>query len=150
MSGPASAPGLVHRFSIRAEVGPYRRVGDVVGGVLQVIPITGGTVTGAGLDGEVLDGGADWAVFRPDGSVLVEARYQIRTAAGTIIDILNTGLAGRPADGEEVPSYFPTSPTFRTDVEEHRWLLDSLFLGWARVTPEATTIEVFEVLAPPA
>jgi hypothetical protein len=109
---------LVHRFSIRAEVGPYRRVGEVVGGVLQVIPITGGTVTGAGLDGVVLAGGADWAVFRPDGSVLVEARYQI--------------------------------PTFRTDAEEHRWLLDSLFLGWARVTPEATTIEIFEVLAPPA
>jgi hypothetical protein len=145
---------LVHRFSIRAEVGPFRRVGEVVGGVLQVIPITGGTVTGAGLDGVVLAGGADWAVFRPDGSVLVEARYQIQTAAGTIIDILNTGLAGRPADGQEEPSgspaYFPTSPTFRTDVEEHRWLLDSLFLGWARVTPEATTIEIFEVLAPPA
>jgi hypothetical protein len=143
-----NAPGLVHRFSIRAEVGPYRRVGDVVGGVLQVIPITGGTVTGAGLDGEVLPGGADWAVFRPDDRVLVEARYQIVTAAGVIIDILNTGLAGPPsADG--TIGYFPTSPTFRTDAEEHRWLLDSLFLGWARVTPEATTIDVFEVLAPP-
>lgn len=143
-------PALRPAFSVRAEVGPYRRVGDVVGGVLQVIPITGGTVTGAGLDGVVLPGGADWAVFRPDGSVLVEARYQIRTAGGTIVDVLNTGMVRAPGEDGGPPTYFPTSPTFRTDAEEHRWLLDSLFLGWATTRPDATTIDVFEVLAPPS
>ena len=35
----------------------------------------------------------------------------------------------------------------QTDCE-HRWLMDSVFLGWARSTSEATTIDIFEVLEP--
>jgi hypothetical protein len=44
----------------------------------RVVPITGGSVMGPCLTGEVLGVGADWSVVRGDGVPVVSARYLIR------------------------------------------------------------------------
>ena len=38
-------------------------IGEIGGGVREVIPITGGTMRGPLLNGEVLPGGADWCLI---------------------------------------------------------------------------------------
>ncbi|MFK0120870.1 DUF3237 family protein [Streptomyces sp. NPDC090994] len=143
-------PRLRHAFTIVAEVAAGHHVGDTGAGDLTVVPITGGTVEGGGLRGKVLPGGADWAIRRPDGSWLVEARYQLMLDSGTVIDVLNTGLALPTGGGPRQPEYgyFPTRPVFRTGAEPYRWLTDRVFLGWGGSSREATTIDVFTVEAP--
>ena len=42
-------------------------VGESKRGVRRVIPITGGTFSGPKIKGEVLPGGEDWQLVRPDG-----------------------------------------------------------------------------------
>ena len=42
-------------------------VGESKRGVRRVIPITGGTFSGPKIKGEVLSGGEDWQLVRPDG-----------------------------------------------------------------------------------
>jgi hypothetical protein len=54
-------------FTAEVALGPVVEVGRTPTGFRRVIPIVGGTVSG-GLEGEVLPGGADQNVLRPDGS----------------------------------------------------------------------------------
>ena len=42
---------------------------------------TGGRVSGV-LDAEILPGGADWQVVRPDGTIEIDTRYSALTPAG--------------------------------------------------------------------
>ena len=52
----------------RLDVDPNRR---------RIVPILGGTVIGPRLTAEILPGGADWQVVRPDGTLEVVARYTL-------------------------------------------------------------------------
>ena len=105
------------------------------------IPITGGTVTGD-IEGIVVPGGGDWSREHPWG-FSVNARYQLQTVAGSIIDVHNVGVGRRDDHGD--PEYFMTTPVFRTVDPGLAWLLSSVFLGRASGRPEAATIEVFAV-----
>ena len=142
---PGALPTLRHRFTIRAEVGPYQRIAAQGDGELVFIPITGGTVTGGGLDGRVLPGGGDWAVFHDD-HVTVEARYQFVTDAGMVVDVVNTGITHFVDDRREDVGYFATHPVFRCDGDPD--LTRLVHLGWARSSDAATEIDIFEVLDP--
>lgn len=143
------APGLVHRFTIRAEVAPDRVIGPVGDGDLVYIAITGGTVVGEALNGRVLPGGGDWAVLKDDGTLTVEARYQIQTDAGDVVDILNTGVAHWEDEAEQTIGYFATRPVFRVGNPALSHLADRVYLGWARSTVDWTEIDIYEVLSPP-
>ena len=149
MTAPVGAvPGLAHRFTIRAYVDPYRPIGRSGSSELVYIPITGGTVSGPDLQGEVLDGGGDWATFHDDGTVDVEARYQIRTDDGHVVDVLNTGIAHPHPDDPAETGYFATRPVFRVGEDGPRELERRVYLGWARSTDDWTEIDIFEVLDP--
>ena len=67
---------LSYAFTITADLAEPRVVGLTPAGHRRVIAITGGQVDGPALTGEVLPGGADWSVVRPDGAVHVWARYR--------------------------------------------------------------------------
>jgi hypothetical protein len=67
-------------------------VGESKRGVRRVIPITGGTFTGPQIKGEVLSGGEDWQLVRPDGDTELNARYLLKTNDGFVIQVINNAL----------------------------------------------------------
>lgn len=156
---PATAlpePKLEYAFEIRVDVDPDLRIGRGSDELLTFTPITGGTVVGPLLTGEVLAGGGDWAVER-SGTAQLEARYLLRADDGAVIDILNRGYfratpetLARYERGEEVPEsdpgvYFRTAPIFQTDAPQHRWLAEHQFVGLARDERGQVCIRVYVV-----
>src|SRR3954468_19084202 len=120
----ATPPKTRFAFAIKAKVGPIQDLGQTARGHRRIIDILGGEVAGPMLDGEILPGGADWQIVRPDGTIEVVARYTIRARSGALIYVQNDGLRAaspeglaRMAAGELVPfdSYhFRTTPRFET------------------------------------
>jgi len=141
--------------ALEVAVGPPQLVGPGPLGERRVIPILGGQVSGPGMEGEVLPGGADFQLVRPDGVAEIEARYTIRLAGGALVYVVNRGLRhAAPEDmarllrGEAVPPervYFRTAPVFETASPEHAWLGRSLFVGFGERRPESVRIRVFSV-----
>ena len=124
-------------------------------GERRIIPITGGRVEGERLRGDVLPGGADWQVVRPDGAAVLEARYCVRATDGALIFVENKGLrAGPPevlarlARGEPVAPgeyYFRTTPRFETAAPRYAWLNDIVAVGSAIRTPGAVILDFYVV-----
>lgn len=93
----------------------------------SVWPIIGGRFWGPRISGSVVPGGADYPVVRPDGVVVIDALYRLRTSDGTNIIIHNVGLA-YPGQGGRRYRY-RLAPTFTTAEGPHDWLNKSLFLS---------------------
>lgn len=152
----AAAPGLKFAFAIRARVGPIQDLGQTARGHRRIIDILGGEVHGPRLAGEILPGGADWQVVRPDGTIEVVARYTIRSAAGALIYVQNEGLRvaspevlARMTKGELMPPdayHFRTAPRFETAEPSLKWLERATFVGVAARAPDRVAIGFHEVL----
>lgn len=152
----ATPPGLRFAFWIKARVGPIQDLGRTARGHRRIIDILGGEVAGPRLDGEILPGGADWQIVRPDGTIEVVARYTIRSTSGAMIYVRNEGLRvaspeilSRMSRGEAVPfdSYhFRTAPHFETADPDLQWLERATFVGVAARAPDRVAIGFHEVL----
>ncbi|MDT0300858.1 DUF3237 family protein [Streptomonospora wellingtoniae] len=140
------ALALEHAFTVTVELGEVREVGLTPAGYRRVIPIVGGSVRGPALAGEVLPGGADWNLVRPDGGVHVWARYEIRTAEGAVISVVNEGLGNSGAGARSCA----TRPVFEAPEGGPVWLNTAFFVGELRL-PTApggpVGVEVHRVLA---
>jgi len=131
-------PDLEFAFHVEARLGPLEDHGVTRAGHRRIIPVVGGTITGTGLDAEILPGGADWQVLRADGAVDVEARYSARTAAGELLYLTSRGVrTGDPTvleallRGEAVdPSayYFRTALTVETSAPRLRQLEHAVYV----------------------
>ena len=147
-------PQLEFAFEIRADIGPFLRIGRSTDEELTFTPVTGGTVEGPLLNGRIVAGGGDWAVERSRTAQL-EARYVVQADDGAYIDVLNRGyyrasqeVVGRVEAGENVPEteyYFRTAPVFQTDAAAHRWLAEHQFVGLARDEDGQVCVRVFLV-----
>ena len=79
-------------WEAKVKIANMINVGDSKYGVRRVIPITGGTFSGPQIKGEVLSGGEDWQLVRPDGDTELNARYLLKTADGVVIQVINKCL----------------------------------------------------------
>lgn len=136
-------------LEIHASIAPALTIGPSGDGVKRLIPITGGTFEGPRLRGEIIPGGADWQVDRPDGVTEVEARYTLKAGDGTLVSVVNRGLivAGPTATGE--PRYVRTVPEFEAPVGPHDWLNKAIFVGSldaSQVRQGRVIIRVFRVI----
>ena len=134
-------------FTLTVALGEPRAVGRTHAGLRRVIPITGGTVEGPLLTGSVLPGGADWNVVRPDGAVHVWARYEISTADGYVMSVLNEGLGtatGRTAAGLPLGWSCPTRPQFEVPEGGPTWLATGFFVG-ELLPPSGADVATIEV-----
>ena len=53
---------------------------------LRIVPVTGGTITGPALQGELLPGAAaDWLRLEPDGTAHMDVRFTIKAASGSLV-----------------------------------------------------------------
>ena len=143
-------------FTITAEIGGVTSAGDIGTGVRRIIPITGGTVKGEGINGKVCPFGADFQIIRPNELIELEARYAFETDDGATVYVENKGLRFGPIDllqklkrGEPVDPeliYFRTVPKFETGSEKYRWLMQNLFVGSAARHADRVVIDVHQVL----
>jgi len=90
-------PGVSELFRVEATLGPIEDHGVTRAGHRRVVPVTGGTVTGA-VEGGLLPGGADWQLVRPDGTVEVDGRYTIRTTGGELLYVNSVGVRSGDPD----------------------------------------------------
>jgi len=121
-----------------------------------IVYIKGGTVKGPKLNGEVLPGGGDWALFRPDGVFEIDGRLTIRTDDGHLIYIHYRGIInatvdvwGRVAEGEPVdPSeyYFRVAPFFETASEKYSWLNNIIAVGVGTMGLNRVCYKVYSIL----
>lgn len=124
----APAPSLEFVFEEIVTLGPAIEIGATARGVRRIIPITGGHFEGPKIKGEVMPGGWDWQLDRPDGCTDVEADYFIKTDDGVVINIVNTGTICRPNDGEP-PVPVRTHPVFEPPLGKYEWLGRETFVG---------------------
>jgi hypothetical protein len=96
-------------------------------------PIIGGYFEGPSIKGEVIPGGADYPLERPDGVVVIDAFYRLRTEDGTNILIHNKGLA-YPGDASGWGTY-RLVPVFTAPQGPYDWLNKSIFLSTLVQTP---------------
>ena len=143
----APAPGLEPAFDVTATLGPLEDHGITRAGHRRVVPILGGQVAGleggaaAGLTAEILAGGADCQIVRPDGGVEIDTRYSARTADGEYIHFRTSGvrrgapevlaalLRGEPVDPSEY--YFRVAVYLETSAPRLAALQQSIFVAAA-------------------
>lgn len=106
----------------------------------RVVPIAGGQISGL-FDAEILPGGADWQLVRPDGAVEIDTRYSARTAAGEYVHFRTSGvrsgppkvlealLRGEPVDPSEY--YFRVGVRLETSAPRLAVLEQSIFVASA-------------------
>ena len=140
--------------TVHAELGPAESIGATPIGFRRVVPILGGRVKGA-FEARVLPGGADWQSVLANGTVELEAHYQLELTTGGRIEVVSRGVRAASAvvlerieRGEEVDPgeyYFRTAMRMHTAVPALLWLNERLFIGRAKRTKFAAILDVFEV-----
>lgn len=88
----------------------------------DVWPIVGGIFYGRNIKGTVIPGGGDFPVVRPDGVVVVDALYRLKTDDGVQIIIHNKGY------GYSEEKY-RLLPTFNVPGRKYAWLRESTFVA---------------------
>lgn len=138
---PIDLPKTEFVYESLVTLGPVQEVGDSPYGRRVRIPITGGTFAGPRIRGTILPSGEDWQLQRPDGFTVVEASYWLQADDGTIIHIVNKGVAGK--------DYAHTTPWFEAPNGPHKWLNEAIFTGTLAPVPgrtDAVIIRVFKIV----
>lgn len=141
-------PGLEFVFEEIVTLSPAVEVGQTSRGVRRIIPITGGRFEGPEIRGEIMPGGWDWQLDRPDGCTDVVADYFLKTDDGVVINIRNTGSICRAKEGE-APIPVRTHPVFEPPLGKYEWLGKQTFVGTLGMAPEgegpAVRIRIYRV-----
>ena len=95
---------------LHVEIDKPKVVGSTGKGLLKVIPITGGTFSGDGIEGKVVAGGADWNTAYDNGIVHVFAKYMLQTSDGEFIAIENEGFFDK-----SMTAVIKTKPSFQVE-----------------------------------
>ena len=153
---PPPAPGLSFAFELRAKVADPVIIGQGPHGLRRIVAITGGTVSGPGLQGEVVpNSGADWQMIQPDGFSELDTRYTLRTDKGELVYVQNAGIrhaqpevmkrlnAGEVVDPKLV--YFRTVAKFETTAEGLKWMTRSVFIGVGERSPNEVIVRFYRV-----
>jgi Protein of unknown function (DUF3237) len=131
-----------HLFDMVVDLNPRLEIGTGPLGRRTLFGSAGGTFRGPRLHGEVLPGGGDWALFRPDGAMTLDVRLTLRTHDGALVHMtyggrwvfplsLRADLADPVKRHHVDPDsyYFRTNPLFETGAEQYAWLNNIVCVG---------------------
>lgn len=119
-------------YDMRVELEPPQMIGQTPQGNRQVFYVRSGTFEGPRMKGEVLPGGGDWFLLRPDNVGELDVRDTLKTHDGALIYATYRGIfsasqeawqkiyKGEPVDRDQY--YFYTAPTFQTSAPDYLWL----------------------------
>lgn len=111
MTATPPTPGLERAFNVEAHLGPLEDHGTTRAGHRRVVPIVGGHVRGL-FDAQILPGGADWQLVRPDGAVEIDTRYTAQTADREYVYLRTFGIrSGSPEVLQALLRGEPVDPT---------------------------------------
>jgi len=143
-------------FEISVNLEPPLVVGPTPNGDRRIRLISGGRFTGPKLRGEVLPGGGDWLLLRPDGARSLDVRLTLRTEDGYLIYAISRGILDispenyqRIAAGEEIDPaqyYFRTTPLFEAAAAELDWLNRVVAVSVGRLTKTTVVQTIYAVL----
>ena len=118
-----------HMWDAKVKISQMINVGGSKYGTRRIIPITGGTFEGPKIKGEVLPGGEDWQLVRPDGDTELNARYLLKTNDGFTIQVINRALIHMPTEGDKTP-YIKSVLDFEAPSNSpYSYLNHAIFLG---------------------
>ena len=127
-------------FTMMANLSAPMVAGAGPKGTRVIIGVTGGSVKGPKVNGELLPPGGDWVHAGADGTLTLDVRALIKTDDGAII--LMT-YAGKGVNGA-----IRTAPTFETGDERYAWLngVQAVATGAIVDAGAAVEYEVYRVL----
>jgi hypothetical protein len=140
------APALEHLCDVSVTIDAPIDVGPTPAGFRRLIPITGGTVSGAAMNGRVLPGGADFQLIAGDGTqAQLDARYVLELDGGSRVFVHNTAAirAGIPVDPKRV--YFRCQPRLEPTSPAWAWLATHQFIGTGVRQPDAVHLSFYKV-----
>lgn len=116
-----------HAWTAKVTIAPVLILGESKRGLRRVIPITGGSFEGPDIHGEVVPGGEDWQLVRPDGVTELYARYLLRTHDGYLIQVINQVTSATRENGE---SYRRSVIDLEAPLDSpYAYLNESMYLG---------------------
>lgn len=132
--------GLESEFmmELTLELGQQMNAGETMIG-----PISGGSFSGPGIQGEVLPGGADWMTMS-DGHNNLDVRIALETSDGDIIYMTYTGIlqmAENPADG-----YWTVAISFNTALGEYDWMNHIVAVGKGAFVDGNVVYDIYRIL----
>ena len=114
---------------------------------------------GPQLRGEVMPGGGDWALFRPDGAMMLDVRLTLRTHDDALIYMTYRGRWTTPAGLRQQMAdvtrrhqidpalyYFRTNPLFETGAKQYAWLNDVVCVGQGYLVDGGIAYQVARVV----
>ena len=110
-------------------------------GHTSIAPVTGGSFSGARLQGTVHAGGADW-ITQVSGHSSLDVRITLETNDGAIIYMTYKGVVARSDAG----LYWRVTPVFNTASEKHDWLNHRVFVGKSKQVEGKVAYDIFEIL----
>ena len=143
---PVPLPKTEFVYESVVELAPTLQLGMSPFGERRMVPITGGTFEGPGLRGIVMPGGADRQLVRRDGSVALDAIYELQTDDGVVISVRNRVLSRRPKDA---PAYVFSNIELTAPEGRYGWLNDFVYVGTLnslRPQRPAVVIRAFRVI----
>ncbi|MGW0180623.1 DUF3237 domain-containing protein [Nocardia sp. NPDC003345] len=157
-SGTAETIRTEHLFDMTVDLETPLNFGGGPIGRRVLYRATGGSFQGPRLSGEVVPGGGDWALYRPDGTMLLDVRLTLRADN----DLVHMTYQGRWVIPPEVQGaitgradlyavdparyYFRTAILFETGSERHSWLNDIVAVGSGRPIDGGVAYHVERVL----
>ena len=143
-------------FTLEAKVSSPQTTPDGPYGERRFIPVTGGKFSGERISGEMLAGGADCQLVRPDGVVEMDVRVTLKTDDGVTILMKSFGLRHAPAEvfarmakGEKVERseyYFREFVYFEAPEGQYDWMNKLIAVGIGERLPELVILDIFEIL----
>lgn len=126
-SAAIDVPKMEFVFEEIVTLGPGIHPGATPWGERNIIPITGGSVTGSKIKGKILSGGWDWQLTTTTGCFKIQADYMIQTDDGVIINVLNKGTSCKTAT--EKQGRLLTTPVFEAPAGAYGWLNGGAYVG---------------------
>jgi muconolactone delta-isomerase len=154
--GQLPDPRLRLVYRLEATVAQPLDLGETAQGHRRIVPLTGGTFTGPGLDGRLIPGGsADWQIVLPDGTALGDVRYTLATDGGDLLYVQSRGVRhgrakvlarlGRGEDVDPSEYTFRTSTQIETAAPDLDWLNKGVFVSVGGRRPAGVIYEVYLV-----
>ena len=128
---------LTVRFLTRTDISPGHLAGSRI-----AVTVTGGEFTGPRLRGTVA-AGSDWAVRRPDGTVSLDVRAQLRTDDGITVFMTYSGLS---TPGTSENRHVVATPQFDAPCDSrYGWLNEEVCVALGQVHDGSVEYEVYSV-----
>jgi hypothetical protein len=119
-----------HVWDAKVKIAGTIMIGESKHGSRRVIPLTGGTFEGPKIKGEVLPGGEDRQLVRPDGDTELHACYLLKTSDGYIIQVNNQALWHNPTNSENKAPYIKSVIDLEAPNDSpYDYLNHAIFLG---------------------